>query len=166
MIDIDQYQPNPSDSFLFDNNIWMYLYCPLGNYGQHIIKKYDRFLKKTISSGSRIYITSLTLSEFINAYSRLEFNLKKRLDSSTYQDYKKDFKGTQEYKDLIDDIVNNIKGHILKVSSRISDSFETIDSEVLLNDLNESDFNDKYYAVLSYLRNMILVTDDADFINE
>ena len=34
LIDVADYTPSPNDTFFFDNNIWMFLFCPLGNYKQ------------------------------------------------------------------------------------------------------------------------------------
>lgn len=62
IIAVDSYQPQVNDKFFFDTNIWMYLYCPIGNYKKRIIQKYDGFLKRALQSKSSIFISSLVLS--------------------------------------------------------------------------------------------------------
>src|SRR3990172_1235292 len=94
---IDWCKPKKSDSFFFDTNIWMYFYCPIGSYNQFIVSKYDKFFKKTLAVGSSIFVSSLILSEFFNAYCRLEFNILRVNDPSRYNDYKKNFKKTKAY---------------------------------------------------------------------
>ena len=46
IFDITTYSPKKDEPFLFDANIWMYLYCPLGNYKRKTIRIYDQFLKQ------------------------------------------------------------------------------------------------------------------------
>lgn len=163
IIDISSYTPKKSEPFLFDANIWMYLYCPLGNYNKKIIRIYDQFLKQIIQANSTIYISSLILSEFFNAYCRLEFNIKKKKNPSRYNDYKKDFRTTQEYCDLITIIKTTVKNQILKLAHRIDDEFSNIDIDKLFSIIGISDFNDGYYHIFAEQKNITIVTDDRDF---
>ncbi|MEA3450841.1 MAG: PIN domain-containing protein, partial [Bacteroidota bacterium] len=70
-IDINTYSPKASDKFFFDNNIWMYLYCPIGSYKEILVQKYSNLFGKILEVGAKIYVSSLVLSEFYNSYSRL-----------------------------------------------------------------------------------------------
>lgn len=75
IIDICTYMPLENDKFFFDTNIWMYLYCPIGNYNKQVIGEYDGFFKKAYQARSPIFISSLVLSEFFNAWIKLDFNI-------------------------------------------------------------------------------------------
>jgi len=163
IINISSYSPKKSEPFLFDANIWMYLYCPLGNYNKRIIRIYDQFLKQLIHANSTIYISSLVLSEFFNAYCRLEFYIKKKKNPSRYNDYKKDFRTTQEYRELMTIIKKTVKSQILKLAQRIDDEFSDIDIDKLFSIMDKSDFNDCYYHILAEHKNIAIVTDDRDF---
>jgi hypothetical protein len=73
--DIDNYCPSENEGFLFDCNVWMYLFCPIGNYKSNIVYKYSTFFKKILVNKSKIFILALTISEFFNSYVRLEYNI-------------------------------------------------------------------------------------------
>ncbi len=160
IIAIDSYQPQEEDKFFFDTNIWMFLYCPMGNYKEAIVKKYDGFLKKAIGIKSSIFISSLVLSEFFNAYTRLEFNI---LKGKEPLDFKKDFRGTDDYQRLVINIKTIVKTKILKLAKRLNDNFSNINIDELFEDIEQSDFNDKYYQFLAITENIMIVTDDSDF---
>ncbi|RMD96481.1 MAG: PIN domain-containing protein [Calditrichaeota bacterium] len=164
--DIRNYMPRRSDSFFFDSNIWMYLYCPLGNYSKRIIKPYGQFLQRVIRAKSKVYISSLVLSEFYNAYLRLEFNIRKAKSPAKYADYKMHFKGTKAYFSLLADINATVKNQILKLAYRIDDEFSHIDVLQFLTTIKKCDFNDAYYSMLAAIREMIIVTNDQDFYAE
>lgn len=163
IFDIASYVPQKDEPFLFDTNIWMYLYCPLGNYNRKVIKIYDRFLKHLIQANSTIYISSLVLSEFFNAYCRLEFNIKKNKTPSKYKDYKKNFRSTKEYDNLMTIIKTTVKSQILKLAKRIDDEFSNMSIDKLFSIIGESDFNDCYYNIFAEQKNIAIVTDDRDF---
>jgi len=163
IIAIDSYQPQNKDKFFFDTNIWMYLCCPLGNYERTVIRKYDGFLKKALLVKSSIFVSSLVLSEFFNAYTRLEFNILKGKDPLRYQDLKRDFRRTNDYKRLTVNIKMTVKTRILKVSKRVDDNFSNMDLEELFDNIEQSDFNDNYYHILATIENMKIVTNDYDF---
>jgi len=163
IIAIDSYQPQDRDSFFFDTNIWMYLYCPMGNYRRRITRKYDGFLKRVLQAKSSIFISSLVLSEFFNAYSRLEFNLLKDKEPSKYKDFKKDFRGTEAYKRMVNSIKTIVKTQILKLAKRIDDKFSNINLDELFENIERSDFNDNYYQLLAATENIKIVTNDSDF---
>ena len=40
-IDISTYNPTKNDSFFVDNNVWMYLFCPVGNYNEYLVNTYN-----------------------------------------------------------------------------------------------------------------------------
>jgi len=163
IIAIDSYQPQDDDKFFFDTNIWMYLYCPIGNHKKKVIKKYSDFLKKILHAKSSIFISSLVLSEFFNAYTRLEFNILKSNEPLKYRDYKKDFRETDAYKKLAVDIKTTVRTRILKFTERLDDGFSDISLDELFDGIEKSDFNDNYLLTLAANKNMKIVTNDCDF---
>jgi predicted nucleic acid-binding protein len=163
IISVDSYEPKEEDKFFFDANIWMYLYCPLGNYKKKIIEKYDGFLKRIIENKASIILSSLVLSEFFNAYLRLEFNILKGNEPDKYKDFKKDFKGSKDYQKLMIDIKSTCKNHILKLGKRVDDKFSALDIDRFLKNIELHDFNDKYYISLAEYEGLKIVTNDKDF---
>ncbi|HEY5124525.1 MAG TPA: hypothetical protein VIK14_12400 [Ignavibacteria bacterium] len=164
VLDIIDYTPKASDIFFFDNTIWMYLFCPLGDYNKKKQKHYSSFLKSIGSSNSTIFITSLILSEFTNRYLRLDFDLWKKETSKFTASFKKDYIGTQRYKDTISEIVVSIK-NILGLCEKTPDNFNAININNVFNHLSFIDFNDSYYIELANLGKYKIVTDDYDFIS-
>jgi len=163
IIDINTYDPIQSDKFFFDANIWIYLYCPIGSYRKDVIKKYSNFFKKVIEAKSSILISSLVLSEFFNAYARIEFNCLRDKEPSKYKNFKRDFRDTKKYKALVKAIrITSIK--ILDIAIRFNDQFEHINLDELFKDIEKMDFNDNYYSILASIEKFKIVTNDYDFI--
>ncbi len=163
ILNIETYTPTQNDRLFFDADIWLYLFSPIGNYKRDIIKKYDGFLKNTIEANASIFISSLILSEFFNAYARKEFNILKNKYPQKYKNFKTDFRGTKEYSALMTEIKSIVKTKILKISKRIDDGFGSIDLEKVFTDIDKADFNDKYYQELLQGKNIKIVTNDYDF---
>ena len=155
------YQPRSSESLFFDNNVWMFLFCPLASYRRDKQKAYSNLLVKAQQSRSAIFINSLVLSEFCNQWLRLEFELwrKKFIES---KDYKRDFVPTSQFKDAVSEVKVAL-GQILNITERGSDNFNAILIPNLLEEFGNSDFNDSYYIELARLNSWKIVTDDADF---
>jgi hypothetical protein len=167
VLDLKSYTPQFTDSFFFDNNIWMYLYCPIGNYMKESKQKvYSRFYQNLIKNNRTIWINSLILSEFANAFLRLEFDLwKKKPENAGKRDYKRDFIPTQDYKQTVGMVKIQIR-NILKTASRTHDEFNSVSIENIFNEFGKCDFNDSYYLELARIQNLKIVTDDADFYKD
>lgn len=164
IIDITKYSPKSLDTFFFDNNVWMYLFCPLGNYNKAKQKHYSAFFKDAQSCRSCIFINSMVLSEFSNRYLKLDFELWKEETKSYGAQYKKDYVGKTRYKQTVDEIKISIN-KILSCSEKSSDSFTAIELKNVYKHFSEIDFNDSYYIEFLTLNKWKIVTDDSDFIN-
>ena len=119
--DITKYTPKSSYKFFFDNNVWMYLFCPLGGYNQTKQKHYSSFLQSISTSRCTIFISSMVLSEFSNRCLRMDFDLWKKSTSKHNADYKKDYVGTDRYKDVVEEIKQSIH-NIMKCCEKTSDN--------------------------------------------
>lgn len=162
IINISDYSPKATDVFLFDNNIWMYLFCPLADFKKNKQEKYSSFLSLVKTVNSTIFINSLILSEFSNAYLRMEFEQWKKREVLMEASYKKDFVGNQCYKDTIKEIIISLK-KILSFCIKSPDDFNAINLEAIYDSLYEIDFNDSYYLEISKMKSCKIVTDDYDF---
>lgn len=162
-IDINKYQPKSGDCFYFDNNVWIYLFEPLGGYNQHLQKTYSNFLAASRSSGASIFVNSMVISEFSNRILRLSFDQWKGKSGIPSPEYKKDFIGTQVYKDTVARITINVS-KILKITEKGSDNFNAIPMDKVLKHLEFIDFNDSYMIEMAALSKWKIVTDDGDFV--
>jgi len=163
VIDIKTYIPKSQDIFFFDNNIWMYLFCPLGNYNKSHQKQYSIFLQCVRTSHSTVFINSMVLSEFANRYLRMDFEQWKKDPGNYYAEFKKDYVGSLRYISIIDEIKIQIN-QIMKFCEKTSDNFNAIDLKNVFNHFRQIDFNDSYYIELAKLSKWKIVTDDQDFI--
>jgi hypothetical protein len=163
LTDITKYDPKSSDIFFFDNNVWMYLFCPLGNYNKSKQKHYSSFLQSVTTSRSTIFISSMVLSEFSNRNLRMDFDLWKDETGKYGAEFKKDYVGTSRYKNTVEEIKVSINS-IMKCCDKTSDNFNAIDIGNVLVHLSHIDFNDSYYIELAKLDSWKIVTDDNDFL--
>lgn len=162
IIDITKYSPKGSDVFFFDNNIWMYLFCPLGNYNIKRQRNYSSFLQSIETSHSAIFINSLILSEFTNRYLRMDFELWKNEEGFHDANFKKHYIGNDRYQDTVTEIKRQVK-QIIALCEKSSDNFNAVDLDNILKHLTYIDFNDSYYLELANISGWKIVTDDSDF---
>lgn len=166
LFSVKNFEAKSSHIFFFDNNIWMILYCPVGNYQKEKQQRlYSVFLQEILSVNAGLVINSLVISEFCNASLRLDFNLWKREIGNSAADFKRDFVPTNRFRETADSIKSAIRG-ILKYCSRINDEFNSIDVESILNIFGVSDFNDSYYLELARQKGYKIVTEDTDFFGK
>lgn len=161
-INIKDFTPKFNQMFFFDNNIWMFLFSPIGNYQKIKQSNISNFLQLLKSTNCDIVLNSLVLSEFSNANLKLDFKLWKEETKNYNADYKKDYLLTPRYKNTVD-VVASCINQILKLSERYSDSFNAINTNNLLTLFVEMDFNDAYYLEICTTNKWILVSDDNDF---
>jgi hypothetical protein len=164
VIDINNYSPKAFDTFFFDNSVWMYLFCPLGNYNQAKQKQYSSFLQSIRTCKSTIFISSLVLSEFANRYLRMDFDRWKNETGNSNAKFKRDFVGTVRYNETIIEVKRNIN-QIMKSCEKSGDNFNAIEISLIFQHIPEMDFNDSYYIELAKINKWKIVTDDQDFVN-
>ncbi len=161
-IDVTKYTPKVADRFLFDNNIWMYLYCPIGGYNDHVSEKYSDFFGKILDVGAKIYVPSIILSEFYNSYVRLDFNIWRNKEE---KDFKRDYRPLDRFKEISEVVINSIESRILGIAEKINDSFDEINLDQLTKNIGSLDFNDSLLVELATKNKLKLVTHDKDFLD-
>jgi|SRR5579884_113571 len=162
VLNISSYTFSKNDAFLLDTNIWLFIYgrqVP-GNKDWRI-PLYSKALANILASKSRIFIDVLVLSEFVNRYSRIEYNIIK--DSAEKGEFKS-FRQSSKFKSIAEDIARASR-RILGHCERTENGFESIDIDILLSDFEMRcpDFNDQILAELCKTRSFKLVTHDGDF---
>lgn len=158
---ITDYAFKSSDHLLLDTNVWLLVYGPQKP-GNNRVAIYSQALAKILTAQSRVYIDVLIVSEFINAYARLKWNLWK--NQSTCSDDFKKFRESQDFKPIAQDIASDVK-RVLQSCTRVEDGFESLAIESLVDEyaLGDSDFNDQILTELCNRKGLKLVTDDGDF---
>ncbi len=163
IIDIRSYLPGNTDRFFFDTNIWLYIFCPIGDYKKGMIEPYSAFFKKILNRKSLICISSLVLLEFMRGYLNIEIKIFAQKHKLNRQiNFKEEFRGTPEHKKVLLNIAKAVES-ILKIAGKIGDKFEHIDVENLFQDLDKIDVSDSYHINLASMEQLKIVTNDADF---
>jgi len=161
--EINAYNFRPSDELLLDTNIWIHVYGPQKPQNRKS-EVYSQALSKILAAGSRIYIDVLIVSEFINTYARLKWNLWKNQTQLNAEF--KDFRKSIDFKPVAQDISADLK-LVLKQCTRVNSDFESLEIDGLIDEyaVGDSDFNDLILINLCKSSGLKLVTDDGDFKN-
>lgn len=160
VFDISDYTPSYNESLFFDNNVWVYLFCPFANYHKSKQKDYSNFLKLAQQKKCAIYINSIVLSEFCNYWLQTEFKKWKKINPGK-EDYKRDFIPSDEFKQSVHDVKRALNT-ILQIAVKNNDDFNAVNFDNILREFGNCDFNDSYYLELAQFKNWKIVTDDAD----
>ncbi|MFH0893513.1 MAG: PIN domain-containing protein [Bacteroidota bacterium] len=161
VFDINKYSPAFNENLFFDNNVWVYLFCPFSNYKKEKQTAYAEFVKNAIRQKSAIFVNSIVLSEFCNYWLRTEFNIWKRSQTGN-KDFKKDFTPTNEYHAAVEDVKIALN-KILQIADKNNDDFNAISFDNVMSEFGNCDFNDSYYLELARIKKWKIVTEDADF---
>lgn len=165
---VQDYSIKADDVFLFDNNVWMYLFCPLANFQKDKRQRiYSNLFNNILSRKRPIFINSLILSEFSNRYLRLDYDLANKDDGKSiakqFPFYKRDYVGSPRYLKTVSDL-KIAMSKIIGVCERASDDFNSINLTDVFTLFQKIGFNDSYYLYFAQRKNWIIVTDDSDFL--
>lgn len=166
MINGKDFDLKATQVFLFDTNIWMFLFCPIGNYKEKKQKDVSKFFERVLATPqSQIIITSTIISEFANAFLRLDWKLWKEEEKQYEADFKRTFFNTRRCKSTRATITHILRSKILTVSQRYSDSFNALNMDDIFNLYNKLDFNDALFYNQCLVNKWFFVSDDMDFDN-
>ena len=156
--DVRYYNFTPQDKLFLDANIWLYLYGP-PKPRSHWVPIYSSVFNRILRAKSRIHIDVLVVSEFINAYARLEWQFVARHFNSF-----KNFRSSSYFKPAAEDIAADVE-LVLSYCSKIESSFIALPMNALLADYatGNLDFNDQVITELCKSNGFMLITNDSDF---
>ena len=161
--DARNYRLSTGDNFFFDANIWLYVYGPIGNYDNWHAKHYSKFFDKLQNQNYDIYTNNIVLSEYINRFARMEFIQHQEELGLKNNEFKK-FRDTDDFKDIAPEIAANLR-KIIRFSKICNHEMDDVALfEVADNfESGKHDFNDLIIKEICKDKNLILVTNDADF---
>lgn len=152
-----------NQTFFFDNNIWMFLFCPIANYEQRKQKSASQLLDNILRMNNSIAINSLIVSEFTNSYLRLDFALWKNEVQNHTANFKKDYFNTEKALETRNTIMYTLKNSILKIADRYPDNFNSLNFDHISKLFTNLDYNDALILDVCDKNDWILVSDDRDF---
>lgn len=155
---VNAYHFTSKDELFLDTNIWLFVYGPQRPRDKKVAI-YSQAFAKILAAQCRIYIDVLIVSEFINTYSRLKWNIMGKPKENFKQ-----FRNSQGFKPIAQDIAADIRC-VLSHCERVESSFESLDIDGLISEYatGNADFNDQVIAVLCQRKGLKLLTDDGDF---
>lgn len=128
-------------------------------------KEYLRFFDEIVSiSGDdspRIVVNNLLVSELINACISREYSQYKNFIGKEIS--KKEFRSLEEYEDLLADIVDEIESYSEFIDILYDTQLNPID-DILTKLPTQLDYCDYYYYELALEHNLVIVTNDGDFL--
>ncbi len=159
--DINLYAFANSDQLLLDTNVWMFIHGPQKP-GDARAAVYSGALARILAAQSAIHIDVLIVSEFINSYARLRYNIL-RSSGAVSLDFKP-FRKTAGFKPIARDVADAVR-RVLKSCARTESLFSTCDVDSMVNEYEKgnSDFNDQVLTEMCKSNGWKLVTDDGDF---
>ncbi len=160
---ISDHVVSPINSYIFDTNIWMFLFAPLAGAKRSKQEVYSQLLADILSRKATIWVSSLVISEYVNAVLRLAFKQWMRSKNLLNADFKHDFRPTPEYQVALVDVRAQVSS-ILDICERRPDDFNSINIDGVIESMGNSyDFGDAIIAdVCKRNKEIKLVTDDSD----
>lgn len=162
-IALNAFTPKASDNILIDTNILLNLFYPLDF--ESTSNKYENLLDILMKEKSKLLISSIQISEFINRCIRIQFKLYQNAVNNPLLDFKRDYRSTEDYREKMNAILDIIKTDISDKFLFIDDGFSKMDQKNIFIYGFSYDFNDALLAEIAKKYNAILITDDADFAN-
>jgi predicted nucleic acid-binding protein len=161
VLSVANYNFIPDDELLLDTNIWLFIYGPQKP-GDERVTIYSQAFAKILAAHCKIYIDVLIVSEFINAYARIKWDVL----GKAHKDFKK-FRKSQDFKPLAQDIADDVK-RVLSHCTRIENRFNTLDINELVAEYaaGDVDFNDQIIVAMCKEWRFKLLTHDSDFCNQ
>lgn len=162
---LKDYRAKASELFLFDTNIWLFLFAPIGGYEVKKQEGYTKFLEHISSVNGRVVVTALVFSEIASVlYWKAFKDFEKALgQQGITADRKKNFLGSDKHNELLA-LTRSVYNSILKIADRYPDDFNSIDMPAIQVGMRQGSFEDAYYVRLAEKKKFSIVTDDRDFI--
>lgn len=165
--DIRLYKYKEENNFLLDANVWLDVFGPYPRSRRS--GAYATAIQDMRSKKSKIYLDVMILSEFINRYARILFDIE--LDENYYglpQEEKptyKQFRNSPEFKLAAEEIRVAVMDIINTAAFCCNPDFNSDKAKVFADVYGTAriDFNDQIIADLCKTRPFQLVTDDGDF---
>ena len=149
-----------SETFLFDANVWLYLYPPPSGYRSIFRQEYSNGLKSIRTAGSRLILDAMVLSEYLNTYCRIEWRVRHQTLFPDFKMFRKSaaFSGVGKG-------AASFATSMLKLCERYDHPFAAANIKQVLADFSAGsiDFNDGLLAETCRQNGWKLITNDGDF---
>jgi predicted nucleic acid-binding protein len=158
--DLSTYNFSKDETFLFDANVWLYLFPAPSDKRPFFAQHYSQALKKMLTSKVELALDAIILSEYLNRYCRIEYGAQAPAGLSF-----KDFRNSPKFHAVGKAASAHANG-IAKLCRLYDHPFGSINLPNLLSNFEtgKHDFNDGLLAHVCSRNKWKLVTHDKDFI--
>ncbi len=161
---LKDYDIKSRDSFLFDNNILMFLFAPLGNYNRNYQESYSRFFETIKTTGASLHLPAIILSEFYNTNLRIDYNEWLKQPENIGKKYKPHYVGSLVYRNTVE-ALNGAINQICKSFTLEADQLNNLNLSKILKEMPQRDFNDNFILEIAWKRKLKIVSHDRDLLN-
>ena len=162
-ISLGSFIPSEKDVLILDSNILIKILYP-AMCDDHIAP-YASMYAKILAAKSKLIISSIQISEFVNRCIRFQFELYKKSHPGQLIEFKRDYRNTDDYRDCMTAILDIIKSDIIPNFAFIDDGFKDMQHDDIFKYGFSYDFNDSILLEIAKQNHAILITDDKDFGN-
>jgi predicted nucleic acid-binding protein len=157
---ISTYAFSKGETFLFDANVWLFLFPGPSASIPSFFRKYSDAYKRILKAGASVILDAIVLSEYLNGYCRIEW---KALHKDKYKNFK-DFRCSADFSS-VGQIAAYFAKQILSKSIVHDFPFSKLDINQIISDFEggQSDFNDGLLSQTCRHHGWKMVTDDKDF---
>lgn len=155
--------PKQTDIFMLDTNILIKILYPAMN--DKNVMPYENLYAALLAAKSKLFISSIQISEFINRCIRFQFALYKDSEDNREFDFKKDYRNTDDYRNSMTAILDIINFDIIPNYTFIDDGFSKMQNDQIFRYGFSYDFNDSLLLEIASQNHAMLITDDRDFAN-
>lgn len=158
---LDGYAFQPQETLLLDANVWLFLFPAPSGTGPVWAKKYSAAFKQMLVAKTRLVMDALVLSEYVNRYCRIEWQVNHQ---ATYSDFKR-FRNSAKFPLVANGVALYVR-RILSHAVRSDHPFRSINVEQVLADFEAGglDLNDGLLTETCKHHGWKFVTNDGDFV--
>lgn len=157
--DLNRFKFKPDEKLLIDVNVLIYLQTGT-------TKKYDQMWELASRQNNELYITTLSISEFINRHIRSGYSqyCREHNKSENTFNFKKNYQSTDHFIALYNDVIDTVETEIIPKMTVLD--FKN-DDLINISDLTKYmfDINDALYLRIAKKNGFAIVTHDSDFFN-
>lgn len=160
IIEASRYAFSDKDRILVDANVWLYLFGPEAPNSPRA-KSYSNVFKRLQVAKSQLFLDVLVLSEFINAYSRIQHRVLE-LDGKVSGNFKS-FRDSGDFVPVAEAIYASVL-QIGKVAKPLDHALTAYDFAAILGEFakGKSDINDQLITECCKHHGLALLTNDGD----
>jgi predicted nucleic acid-binding protein len=164
IIDASRYGFSEKDRILVDANVWFYLFGPSAPRSP-AVRVYSAVFTEMQKGKANLYLDVLVLSEFVNRYARVEYEIQKSAGGAVSHDFKT-FRDSPDFVPIAQAIQASVM-KIGKYAQPLDHPLTSCDLPAVLAEFatGKRDINDELLAQCCKRHGLVLLTNDADLVH-